>query len=621
MFLNKVPLYESVWKMVQSMFPTKVHAKTLSGHIHVCGSLQQGLHSHFKNCKSRNIHSTPLIMATKLPDSVETMLAELAQKNCIEPAGEDAREKLGGIGEESALFILQKISGRKIRHLTRFILHMIKNEPIPVHPVPNSRGLNYGSPTSLNLSRADSPQSSLPHGFSGATRDDELYPISGERRQTYAYDSDSARRKREMHWKTDHWKALGKLDFPKAFLVLSNITPYVLEEVLSVHDLHNLQGLQIVDVESYLRQAVAVKENPTFCFERKLHLYRKSEWNPNKTHKYHCYVDCEGNCTFKGPFCTEKTNHLRRVVGDSNVLEVHFAEGLVSGQLESNGKIQDGPSKPNEEQIKQFQKMAKEGIFVGLRHYQFFVFKDNGKENKKYPMQSSVKCYFVCTKSFAEADKNSSYILFDKSIHEARSMFMHAHTVPSLKKYMARFSLILSNTICLGDLLDVEIKHIQDIACMDDEKKEVCDINGEPLIQTDGTGFISEDLALQCPMNIYKGKKYNEDSKDDEKKEVCDVNGEPLIQTDGTGFTSEDLALQCPMNIYKGKKYNEDSKVCPLLIQCRVFYEGYAVKGTLLINRKLPRKSIHVRDSMIKVQQDADLVGYKTFKSLEICTT
>lgn len=39
----------------------------------------------------------------------------------------------------------------------------------------------------------------------------------------------------------------------------------------------------------------------------------------------------------------------------------------------------------------------------------------------------------------------------------------------------------------------------------DEEGKIVCGEDGEPLIHTDGTGFISEDLAMKCPKNIFKG--------------------------------------------------------------------------------------------------------------------
>ncbi|KAL0333854.1 UNVERIFIED_CONTAM: putative RNA-dependent RNA polymerase 5, partial [Sesamum angustifolium] len=59
----------------------------------------------------------------------------------------------------------------------------------------------------------------------------------------------------------------------------------------------------------------------------------------------------------------------------------------------------------------------------------------------------------------------------------------------------------------------------------------------------------------------------------------------------------------------------------PLLIQCRLFYDGCAVKGTLLINRKLEPGTIQIRPSMIKVERDQTLPLEETFKSLEIVAT
>ncbi|GMP59680.1 hypothetical protein CsSME_00022867 [Camellia sinensis var. sinensis] len=65
----------------------------------------------------------------------------------------------------------------------------------------------------------------------------------------------------------------------------------------------------------------------------------------------------------------------------------------------------------------------------------------------------------------------------------------------------------------------------------------------------------------------------------------------------------------------------------PLLMQIRLFYNGRAVKGTLLVNRKfsrvlhppkLPEKTIQVRSSMIKVETDSRLSNVQTFNSLEI---
>lgn len=68
------------------------------------------------------------------------------------------------------------------------------------------------------------------------------------------------------------------------------------------------------------------------------------------------------------------------------------------------------------------------------------MFKDGGKEEKKKnPTSSPVKCYFVQMESDAQIDRNVKYILSNKTIYEARCVFMHAHTVSSINSYMARY--------------------------------------------------------------------------------------------------------------------------------------------------------------------------------------
>lgn len=67
------------------------------------------------------------------------------------------------------------------------------------------------------------------------------------------------------------------------------------------------------------------------------------------------------------------------------------------------------------------------------------MFKDGGKEEKKKnPTSSAVKCYFICMESNAAFDKNKPNILFNKTVYDARCIFMHAHTVSSVPEYMAR---------------------------------------------------------------------------------------------------------------------------------------------------------------------------------------
>uniref|UniRef100_A0A7N1A5I7 RNA-dependent RNA polymerase n=1 Tax=Kalanchoe fedtschenkoi TaxID=63787 RepID=A0A7N1A5I7_KALFE len=113
--------------------------------------------------------------------------------------------------------------------------------------------------------------------------------------------------------------------------------------------------------------------------------------------------------------------------------------------------------------------------------------------------------------------------------------------------------------------------------------------------------------------------------------------GEPLIHTDGTGFVSEDIALRCPKGLYKGAQKNHETylgnvdvdnhdsdlhiREPPLLMQVRLFFSGRAMKGTLLVNRKLPARTIQIRPSMIKVEQDYNILGIQSANSLEIVTT
>jgi RNA-dependent RNA polymerase len=71
------------------------------------------------------------------------------------------------------------------------------------------------------------------------------------------------------------------------------------------------------------------------------------------------------------------------------------------------------------------------------------VFKDGGKEEKKKDTttSSSVKCYFVRTGSGCSADLGEDYILSKKTMYESRLLFMHAHQLPSIDKYMARYDI------------------------------------------------------------------------------------------------------------------------------------------------------------------------------------
>ena len=86
--------------------------------------------------------------------------------------------------------------------------------------------------------------------------------------------------------------------------------------------------------------------------------------------------------------------------------------------------------------------------------YNFSVYKDGGKEEKikedrrnggNEKCTSAVRCYFVRSESGWKMDE--PYILSGKTISQARELFMHVHTAPTLAKYMARsFLLSLLNS-------------------------------------------------------------------------------------------------------------------------------------------------------------------------------
>ncbi|KAL0337362.1 UNVERIFIED_CONTAM: putative RNA-dependent RNA polymerase 5, partial [Sesamum calycinum] len=164
---------------------------------------------------------------------------------------------------------------------------------------------------------------------------------------------------------------------------------------------------------------------------------------------------------------------------------------------------------------------------------------------------------------------------------------------------ISRFSLILSKTRKLDiDFKAVTIQRIEDIPFRDENESIIHDEDGKPILHTDGTGYISEDLAMKCPRNFSLANDITDNSFE---------KYEELLYV-------EDTACQ-------ERGAETSNKEPPLLIQCRLFYDGCAVKGTLLINRKLEPGTIQIRPSMIKVERDQTLPLEETFKSLEIVAT
>ncbi|KAH9762560.1 putative RNA-dependent RNA polymerase 3 [Citrus sinensis] len=185
----------------------------------------------------------------------------------------------------------------------------------------------------------------------------------------------------------------------------------------------------------------------------------------------------------------------------------------------------------------------------------------------------------------------------------------------------SRLSLILSKTMKLEvDFSRINIERIEDEPCRDKDGNVVYK-DGEALIHTDGTGFISEDLALKCPTYVYKEKCTNDDSTETLGIDVCHggcVGGGGWCgqQMQNAVFRSIDRK-ELEANFSDVARTESHYGEPPLLMQVRLFYNGTAVKGTLLLNKKLPPQTIQIRPSMIKVKADRDLSDGQTFNSLE----
>ncbi|KAL6221871.1 hypothetical protein ACLB2K_005263 [Fragaria x ananassa] len=378
-----------------------------------------------------------------------------------------------------------------------------------------------------------------------------------------------------------HLAALGELEYRRQFLILSYAGGMKLRDLIVAETIRHWKDLPMVTFESTVWEHLGRKCISTE--DRRLYF----DWDSGSTHIYHCYVNVDGSYRFKGPYLYKiRRTLLQKELGDDNVLMVKFAKEEV--QRGQSGSCHNYPT---------YMKVAREGILVGLRRYRFFVFKDGGnEEKKKNPTSSPVKCYFVRVASDAAIDKGVYYRLSHMTMYEARCLFMHAHTLASIDNYMARFSLILSKTTSLKvDWSLVKVDIIDEEYCLDESGNRIYR-DEKPLIHTDGTGFISEDLALLCPKIEAKGQWISYEH----MKGLPDPD-----ELDDMGKNRAGLRTEEP----------------PLLIQCRLFHNGSASKGTLLVNMKLQPNRIQIRPSMLKVKTDPVISNNQTLNSLEIVGT
>ncbi|CAA3002891.1 probable RNA-dependent RNA polymerase 3 isoform X2 [Olea europaea subsp. europaea] len=517
-----------------------------------------------------------------LPESVEMIILRICHQQSQPPLKPYARSLLAAIGEQAAIEVLTTISSSPIKFSFSGYIRKLVLDSYPIQgssvlaaynyqPSPQAQkllspstasGCNYNSPNKkdgestqrlVSMCPMNAPLSSLENSLPRTIKrqlsyNDETEERTSSRKVICLPSFPNEIRERTSSPKiSQQLSILCKLEYRKLFLVLSYIGRQNLE-MITLDGATEILSMKDAPM-TFFEANIWCKYGKNFCHESDRCQY--FDWDSGKTHLYYCHVYRDGSYQFKGPYLDTVRTHLQRVLGDENVLIVKFPE--------------DGMCGTNEE-----------GILVGLRRFRFFVFKDECKRKKKNPMNAeekatecALKCYFVRFQSMAPCSDDESYILSSRNISDARSLFMHIHMVSTIEKYMARFSLILSKTIKLQvDFDSVKIERIEDIPFrLWDENGSIIFEDGKPLLHTDGTGYISENLAVQCPKEFCRSKY----AKDD--------------------------------NFEKGLKAG--NREPPLLIQCRLFYHGCAVKGTLLVNKKVGPGKIQIRPSMIKVETDS----------------
>ncbi|CAM6088897.1 unnamed protein product [Calypogeia fissa] len=359
------------------------------------------------------------------------------------------------------------------------------------------------------------------------------------------------RERQSVKWppQTEHLKALGKLDFAThGFPILTRLKGLPLEEVFSVKEIEGLRNLSAENVNQYLSDIDRARRRLTPSAPLRVQL------DPEYL-CYECHIDTKGKFVFKTSENKQGSTILHRTLGFDKVLQV-FLEDCYQFEI--------------------YKHILKDGIFAGPRVYQYFVHKDDDDDDKsaeeeKRNTQGKVKCYFVCTDSMGENDLKDKRFTKFNSIVEARTFFVHVDTLPSVSKYIARLQLCLSKTMTIKDISfsDVVIEEMEDLPSKDE---------ANPSMFTDGTGFISTDLARLMPTNIFKGTQSDEGQK------------------------------------------NELREDYPSLVQVRVFHKGAAYKGTLLANKELPPNTIKFYDSMKKVRHNPQ-TKISSISSFELVST
>ncbi|CAL5400219.1 unnamed protein product [Camellia sinensis] len=325
-------LGEEVSLEILGIICTQKIRKSLSGFImylakdYAGAPTQQDIYQSPHKRSSDDCYS-PVNSPIRLPQSVESVLQKICVEQYQSPPGTSVRKQLELLGEEVSLEILGIICTQKIRKsLSGFIMHLAKDYA--------------GAPTQQDIYQSPHKRSS-DDCYSPVNSPDGVGPHSQvSMRPVFSPSSEGASTQKL----SPQLLALSELEFRKGFLILSYIVGKIeqlfvicsnkLEDFMSAHDISNLKNL------------------PMRSFEAKV-------WDDYGEQIKHC----SDKDRPKGPYLNCTRTHLQRVLGDENVLIVKFAEEATSCNNRLTGSSNYDVA---------FNKIAEEGILVGLRRFRFF---------------------------------------------------------------------------------------------------------------------------------------------------------------------------------------------------------------------------------------------------------
>lgn len=290
-------------------------------------------------------------------------------------------------------------------------------------------------------------------------------------------------------------------------------------------------------------------------------------------------VGVSGGVTLVGPR-PMPTTRLQHVVGSEMLLKVN----LVSSSVRSHDAFEKRSR--DLEMAHKLHQFFNAPIVVAGRTYRFVLYKDAGKLDEQI-------WFLAVDGPAADLGVHSTGWW---SVQAAREgLGVDLRTCKSVAKYAARGELALSGTVSV--LESCTFRVIRDLRDMQCQSWGALHRALRQLGLYDAADASSRSIIFIVEISDKHGVE------PDGLSPALDANGDKHIMTDGAGMISVDLVEELIMweldrrPLPDSRKWRE----APLVMQIRLWYDALA-KGTLTTSACLPKRTIVVRRSMVKVE-------------------